>query len=79
VLQLLFAAVVEYPFECSLLEVGEGRATRTAIPLHDAPHRRDPVLAPALERWEFDGGWHPDGLVTTRGSAGTGARRSVTA
>jgi predicted phosphodiesterase len=58
VLQLLFAAVVEYPFECSLLELGEGRVTRTAIPLHDAPHRRDPALVPALERWEFEGGWH---------------------
>jgi predicted phosphodiesterase len=61
VLQLLFAAVVEYPFECSLLELGEGRVTRTAIPLQDAPHRRDPVLVPPLEEWEFDGRWHRTG------------------
>jgi predicted phosphodiesterase len=56
VLQLLFAALVEYPYEHSLLEVGPDYVTRTAFALEDAEHRRNPVLAPAVEHWQFAGG-----------------------
>ncbi len=59
VLQLCFPALVEHPFECSIVEVEEvdGRPLlrRRAIPLHAAPHERDPTFVPAVEAWRFDG------------------------
>jgi len=59
VLQLSFAALVEHPFECSVVELNNlgpaCRITREAISLHEAPANRDAVFVPATERWDFDG------------------------
>ncbi len=58
VLQLLFAALVEYPYEHSLLEIGPDHVTRTAFGQPDAPFVRNPLFVPAVERWRFaDGAW----------------------
>lgn len=59
VLQLYFPALVEHPFECSIIELSASdngfRLTRIAIPLHTAPFLRDPVFVPSVQDWEFDG------------------------
>jgi len=59
VLQLHFPALVEHPFECSIVELddaeGATRLRREAIALHTAPSIRDPIFVPAVECWDFDG------------------------
>jgi Calcineurin-like phosphoesterase len=59
VLQLFFPALVEHPFECSILQLGDHEGLpvlqRISIPLHSEPFVRNPVFSPAVERWEFDG------------------------
>jgi predicted phosphodiesterase len=56
-LQLGFGAIVEPPFEASLVELetdgGKVEVTRVAHELGEAPERRDPRLVPALESWRF--------------------------
>jgi predicted phosphodiesterase len=69
VLQLSFASMIEYPFECSIVEIGvqDGRLRlgREAIGLQTGTLTRDPVLVPAAEGWEFGGReWRPDPSVT---------------
>ena len=60
VLQLLFPALIEHPFECSIIELaadeGTWRLSRLAVPLHAATFDRSPIFVPPVERWSFDGG-----------------------
>jgi hypothetical protein len=53
VLQLLFPATIEYPFECAIVELDGGEVRRRAIRLHDAPAESDPVLSAERERWVY--------------------------
>jgi len=57
-LQLGFGALVEPPFEATLLELAiDGNAvdvTRIAHELGEAHEQRDPRLAPARESWRFE-------------------------
>ncbi len=60
VLQLTCAAMVEPPYECSVIEVqelacGEIVIQRTSTRLHEGPPCREPVFSPAREHWTFDG------------------------
>jgi Calcineurin-like phosphoesterase len=58
VLQFSFAALIEHPFECSILDVsvdnGTYRLTRVATPLHAAVAKRDAIFVPESEIWTFD-------------------------
>ena len=64
VLQLCFAALIEHPFEFSLLDVeqrdGQVLVRRTAVSDGgDEPPEVDPTLVPPEQAWTFDGsGWH---------------------
>ena len=57
-LQLGFGAMIEPPFEATLLELAvDGRSveiTRVAHELGEGPEERDPRLVPAHERWRFE-------------------------
>ena len=64
-LQLACGALIEPPFEATLIEVREDGAVlevaRTAHELGRAEERRDPRLAPAQQAWRFSSGagWRP--------------------
>ena len=60
VLQIANAAMVEPPYECSVIEIqsGSGGALtvlRESVRLGQAATRREPVFSPAREEWAFDG------------------------
>jgi predicted phosphodiesterase len=53
VLQLLFPATVEHPFECAIVELDGNDVRRRAIALHHAPAEVDPLLSPERETWRY--------------------------
>jgi predicted phosphodiesterase len=59
-LQLGFGAMIEPPFEATLLELavdgGSVEVTRAAHELDEAREERDPRLVPARESWRFEPG-----------------------
>jgi predicted phosphodiesterase len=59
VLQLSAGALVEAPYEAAIVDVHTSPAFRVRRRVHllGPPAARDPVLAPADETWDFDGGW----------------------
>jgi predicted phosphodiesterase len=69
VLQLGFGAMIEPPFEATLLELvvngGSVEVTRVAHELDEAREERDPRLVPARETWRFEPGrgWAPGSAV----------------
>jgi predicted phosphodiesterase len=56
VLQLTVGALIEPPFEATIVELADGTVTRSARRLGPRPER-DPVFAPDEERWT----WSPAG------------------
>jgi predicted phosphodiesterase len=55
-LQLACAALIEYPFEVALVDVEPEEVRIRRVPLREpGPIGRDPVLAPAAERFRHDG------------------------
>ena len=62
-LQLVTGALVEFPYECTLVEITSTEVTRTAVPLGGpAPDGPDPSLAPAEESFAMSNdrdGWLP--------------------
>lgn len=71
VLQLFFASLIEYPFECSIVELtaadGRPRLTRTAFSLQSGPFKRNPTFVPQVECWQFDGSsWLPADRSTSQ-------------
>jgi predicted phosphodiesterase len=53
VLQLLFPATVEHPFECAIVELEGHEVRRRAVALHHAPAGADPLLRPERETWSY--------------------------
>lgn len=74
VLQLSFAALVEYPFEHSIVEIicqprGLPAVKRIALPASDTSPRHNPVFVPATEMWTYQhGGWHVEFAPDPAGS-----------
>jgi 3',5'-cyclic AMP phosphodiesterase CpdA len=59
-LQLSVAALVEPPFEATILDLERQKVRRRAVRMRDADVAQEPVLAPADETWVFDAGrWAP--------------------
>jgi hypothetical protein len=75
VLQLTAGALAEPPYECALVDVEHGadgrcEVSRRSLRLRAADGAHEPVFAPDLESWLFDGSqWQP---TNTRPSAGHG-------
>jgi hypothetical protein len=64
VLQLLFAALVEPPFECAVVEItgDPPQVVSESIPVAPSPPVPLPILRPAHGRWAYaDGGWRATG------------------
>jgi hypothetical protein len=64
VLQLLFPALVEPPFECAVVEVtgDPPQVLSESIPVAPSPPVPLPVLRPPTGRWAYaDGGWRATG------------------
>ena len=59
-LQLSVAALVEPPFEATILDLERQTVRRRAVRMREADVAQEPVLSPADETWAFDAGrWLP--------------------
>jgi predicted phosphodiesterase len=53
VLQLLFPATIEHPYECAIVELEGREIRRRAIALHTTPAVSDPLLSAERETWLY--------------------------
>jgi hypothetical protein len=65
VLQIVQAALVEAPYECSVVELTATTVTRHAVELQGpAPENASPVIAPIDERFHLiNGAWQADAPI----------------